>query len=160
MTKSAASHCGRPKGVDEKYRMKPMAVRLSELIGKPVATVQDSVGPVVDEAVSKLKSGEILMLENVRFYKEEEKNNTEYSQKLAKNIDIYVNDAFGTAHRAHSSTAGVAEFVPHKVAGYLLEKEIRFLKGAVDEPKRPFAAIVGGAKVTFHFYLDNCMVNI
>ena len=144
-----ASHCGRPKGqVNEKMRMAPMAKRLSELIKKPVITVSDCVGAEVDGAVSKMKGGDVLMLENCRFYKEEEKNNSDFSKQLAKNATIFVNDAFGTAHRAHASTEGVTHFVEHKVAGFLLEKEIKFLKGAVDAPVRPFAAIVGGAKVS------------
>ena len=144
----SASHCGRPKAqVNEKMRMTPMANRLAELIGKPVATTKDCIGPEAEAAVASLKGGDVLMLENVRFYGAEEKNDPEFSKKLAKNISIYVNDAFGTAHRAHASTEGVAHHVPHKVAGFLLEKEIRFLKGAVDSPNRPFAAIVGGAKV-------------
>ena len=143
------SHCGRPKGqVNEKMRMAPMAKRLSELINKPVQTVGDCIGIDVDAAVGKLKSGDVLLLENARFYKEEEKNESVFASQLAKNSSIFVNDAFGTAHRAHASTEGVTHFVDHKVAGFLLEKEIKFLKGAVDAPKRPFAAIVGGAKVS------------
>jgi phosphoglycerate kinase len=143
------SHSGRPKGqVNEKMRLAPQAKRLSELINKPVVAVPDCIGQVVDDAVSKLKGGDVVLLENLRFYKEEEKNTPEFAQKLAKNADVYVNDAFGTAHRAHASTEGVAKFVPHKVAGFLLDKEIRFLKGAVDTPKRPFAAVIGGAKVS------------
>jgi phosphoglycerate kinase len=144
-----ASHCGRPDGkVNEKMRMAPMAVRLGELISSPVQCVDESVGPNVDAAISNLRKGDVLMLENVRFHAEEEKNNDDYSRALAKNIGVYVNDAFGTAHRAHSSTAGVAKFVPVRVAGLLMEKEIRFLKSAVDTPVRPFAAIVGGAKIS------------
>ena len=145
-----ASHCGRPKGaVNDKMRMAPMAVRLGELLGgKNVLTVDDCIGPKVDAAVESMKGGEVLMLENARFYKEEEKNVPEFAQKLAKNATVYVNDAFGTAHRAHATTEGVARYVQDKVAGFLLEKELRFLKGAVDAPKRPFAAIVGGAKVS------------
>ena len=144
-----ASHCGRPKGqVNEKMRMAPMAKRLSELINKPVHTVGDCIGAEVDAAVAKLQSGDVLLLENARFYKEEEKNDSEFAKKLAKNATIFVNDAFGTAHRAHASTEGVTHYVEYKVAGFLLEKEIKFLKGAVDAPKRPFAAIVGGAKVS------------
>jgi phosphoglycerate kinase len=145
-----ASHCGRPKGaVNEKMRMAPMAERLSKLLnGKPIPAVPDCIGPQVDTAVQSMKSGDIIMLENCRFYKEEEKNNAEFAQKLGKHAEIYVNDAFGTAHRAHASTEGVAHHAKHKVAGFLLEKEIKFLKGAVDSPVRPFAAIVGGAKVS------------
>lgn len=143
------SHCGRPKGgADESLRMAPMAKSLGELTHKTVISVPDCVGPKVTAAVSTMKSGDIIMLENARFYKDEEKNVPEFAQKLAENADIYVNDAFGTAHRAHASTEGVTKFVKHKVAGFLLDKEIRFLKGAVDAPKRPFAAVVGGAKVS------------
>jgi phosphoglycerate kinase len=140
-----ASHCGRPKGqVNEKLSLVPMARRLGALLKKDVNVVGDCIGPVVDEAVAKLKSGDILMLENARFYKDEEKNVPEFAQKLAKNATIFVNDAFGTAHRAHASTEGVCHYVDHKVSGFLLDKEIQFLKGAVDKPVRPFAAIVGG----------------
>ena len=143
-----ASHCGRPKGVTETLRMAPAAKRLAELTHQTVYTVNETVGPEVDAAVAKLKDGEILMLENARFTKDEEKNVPEFAQKLAKGIKVYVNDAFGTAHRAHASTEGVTKYVDHKVAGFLLEKEIAFLKSAVDAPVRPFAAIVGGAKVS------------
>jgi len=144
-----ASHSGRPKeGPTDKLRLAPQAKRLAEYLKKPVQTVQDSIGPQRDAAVAKLNAGDVLLLENVRFYKEEEKNDVEFAKKLSKDIDVYVNDAFGTAHRAHASTAGVAKFVNHKVAGFLLEKEIKFLKGAIDSPKRPFAAVVGGAKVS------------
>lgn len=144
-----AAHSGRPKGaVNQSLRLAPQAKRLSELIHKPVLALTDCIGPEVDAAISKLQGGDVALLENVRFYKEEEKNAPEFAQKLAKNATIYVNDAFGTAHRAHASTEGVTKFVQHKVAGFLMEKEIKFLKGAVDEPKRPFAAIIGGAKVS------------
>lgn len=143
------SHCGRPQGkVNDTMRMTPMAKRLSELINKPVLALSDCIGAEVDSAVNAMKGGEVVMLENARFYKEEEKNAPEFAQKLAKNSSIYVNDAFGTAHRAHASTEGVCKFMEHKVAGFLMEKEIKFLKGAVDSPKRPFAAVVGGAKVS------------
>eukprot|EP01038_Epipyxis_sp_PR26KG_P005537 gene5537-7655_t len=144
-----ASHCGRPKGaVNEKMRMAPMAKRLGELINKDVYTVNDCIGPEVDAAVAKLGSGDVLMLENARFYAEEEKNVPEFAEKLAKNASIFVNDAFGTAHRAHASTEGVCKYVDYKVAGFLMDKELQFLKGAVDKPVRPFAAVVGGAKVS------------
>jgi phosphoglycerate kinase len=106
------------------------------------------IGPNVDIAVEKLSSGDILMLENARFYKEEENNNEEFAKKLSKNASIYVNDAFGAAHRAHASTQGVTKFIKHNVAGLLMEKEIKYLKSAIDNPNRPFAAIVGGAKVS------------
>lgn len=143
------SHCGRPKGqVNPKMSLAPMAKRLSELINNPVLAVSDCIGPEVDNAVSNMKSGDVVLLENARFYKEEEKNVPEFAKNLAKHADVYVNDAFGTAHRAHASTEGVSKFIPHKVAGFLLEKELKFLKNAVDAPVRPFAAIVGGAKVS------------
>lgn len=143
------SHAGRPKGkVNEAMRMAPMAKRLSELIGKPVTAVKDCIGPDVDAAVSTMRGGDIILLENTRFRPDEEDNNENFSKALAKNATIFVNDAFGAAHRAHASTAGVAAFVKYKVAGLLMEKEIRFLKSAVDAPVRPFAAIVGGAKVS------------
>lgn len=143
------SHNGRPKGeVNEKMRLAPMAKRLSELISKPVVAVPDCIGPAVDTAVSNMKSGDVIVLENTRFYKEEEQNDAEFAKKLAAHADVYVNDAFGTAHRAHASTEGVAKYVSNKVAGFLMEKELKFLKGAVDSPKRPFAAVVGGAKVS------------
>lgn len=154
------SHCGRPKGVvNEKMRLAPMAKRLSELINKPVLAVSDCIGPAVDEAVATLKGGDVALLENVRFYAEEEKNTPEFAQKLAKHATVYVNDAFGTAHRAHASTEGVAKFVNDKVAGFLMEKELKFLKGAVDEPKRPFAAIVGGAKVSTKIPVIKSLIN-
>jgi len=146
-----ASHCGRPKGqVNDKMRMTPMAERLGELIQKPVTTTDDCIGVNVGAAVSKLKSGDVLMLENVRFHKEEEKNNADFAKELAESTGatVYVNDAFGTAHRAHASTEGAAKHIPNRVAGFLMEKELKFLKSAVDAPKRPFAAIVGGAKVS------------
>lgn len=143
------SHAGRPKGkVNETMRMAPMARRLSELLGKDVKAVPDCIGPDVTAAVGQMKAGDVIMLENTRFRPDEEDNDDNFSRELAKHASIFVNDAFGTAHRAHASTAGVAKFVDHKVAGFLLAKEIRFLKSAVDAPVRPFAAIVGGAKVS------------
>lgn len=132
-----------------------MAKRLGELINKQVHTVGDCIGPEVDSAVANLKSGDVLMLENARFYKDEEKNIPEFAQKLAKNATIFVNDAFGTAHRAHASTEGVCKYVDHKVAGFLMKKELAFLKSAVDAPVRPFAAIVGGfINATFIIHSD------
>lgn len=143
------SHAGRPKGkVNETMRLAPMAQRLGELMGKEVKAIRDCIGPDVEAAVEKMNGGDIILLENTRFRPEEEQNDEIFSKELAKHATIFVNDAFGTAHRAHASTAGVARFVDHKVAGFLLEKEIRFLKSAVDTPVRPFAAIVGGAKVS------------
>ncbi|GFR45163.1 hypothetical protein Agub_g6547 [Astrephomene gubernaculifera] len=143
------SHLGRPKGgPEDKYRLTPVVARLSELLGKPVKKVDDCIGPVVESAVKELKNGELLLLENVRFYKEEEKNEPEFAKKLAANADLYVNDAFGTAHRAHASTEGVTKFLRPSVAGFLLQKELDYLDGAVSAPKRPFVAIVGGSKVS------------
>jgi len=141
------SHLGRPKGVTEGLRLNPVAKRLGELLGKPVKKLDDCIGPAVKAAVAASKPGDVLLLENLRFYAEEEKNNPEFAQKLAKLADIYVNDAFGTAHRAHASTAGVAAYLP-AVAGFLLEKEIQFLGEAIQSPKRPFVAILGGAKIS------------
>ena len=143
-----ASHLGRPKsGPEDKLRLAPVAKRLSELTGKPVGYVKDSVGPEVQAAVGALKDGDVLLLENVRFYKEEEKNDPEFARKLASLADIYVNDAFGTAHRAHASTEGVTKYLKG-YAGYLMEKEIKFLGQLISSPVRPFAAILGGAKIS------------
>jgi len=144
-----SSHLGRPKGgPEDKYSLGPCAQRLSELLGKEVKITKDCIGDETTKAVNNLKNGEALLLENVRFYPQEEKNDAEFSKKLAAPFDLYVNDAFGTAHRAHSSTAGVAEFLKPAVAGFLLQKELDYLDGAVSNPKRPFAAIVGGSKVS------------
>jgi phosphoglycerate kinase len=143
-----ASHLGRPDGkVVESMRLAPVAQRLSELIGAPVQTVQDSVGPEVEAAVAGLKDGDVLMLENVRFHAEEEANDADFARRLAALADLYVNDAFGTAHRAHASTEGVARHLP-AVAGLLMEKELDYLGRAVGDPERPFAAIIGGAKIS------------
>jgi len=143
-----ASHLGRPKGgPDPKYSLKPVADYLANLLGKPVAFAEDCIGPVAEAAAAALKPGEVLVLENTRFHPEEEKNDEGMSKALAKLADIYVNDAFGTAHRAHASTAGIAAYLP-AVAGFLLEKEIKYLGQAIDDPKRPFVAILGGAKIS------------
>ncbi|MBO1059114.1 MAG: phosphoglycerate kinase [Dolichospermum sp. JUN01] len=142
------SHFGRPKGVDEKLRLTPVAKRLSELLGQEVIKTDDCIGDDVAAKVAALDNGQVLLLENVRFYKEEEKNDPEFAQKLAANADFYVNDAFGTAHRAHASTEGVTKFLSPSVAGYLVEKELQYLQSAIEEPKRPLAAIIGGSKVS------------
>jgi len=143
-----ASHLGRPKGgPDPKYTLKPVAEHLSKLLTKPVAFAEDCVGPEAEKAAKALKPGEVLVLENTRFHAEEEKNGEEMSKGLAALADVFVNDAFGTAHRAHASTAGIAAYLP-AVAGFLLEKEIKYLGQAVDDPKRPFVAILGGAKIS------------
>ncbi len=142
------SHLGRPKGgPDPKFSLKPVAEYLGKLMGKPVAFAEDCVGPVAEAAAAALKPGQVLVLENTRFYPGEEKNDLELAQKMAKLADLYVNDAFGTAHRAHSSTEGVARYLP-AVAGFLMEKEIKYLGAAIEDPKRPFVAILGGAKIS------------
>ncbi len=143
-----ASHLGRPKGgPDPKFTLKPVADHLSKLLGMPVAFAEDCIGPVAEKAAKALKPGQVLVLENTRFHPEEEKNGVEMSEALAGLADVFVNDAFGTAHRAHASTAGIAAYLP-SVAGFLLEKEIQYLGQAIDDPKRPFVAILGGAKIS------------
>lgn len=143
-----ASHLGRPKGkVVEKYSLKPVAVRLSELLGIPVQMAPDCIGVETEAMAGALQPGQVLLLENLRFHGEEEKNDPEFSRKLASLADVGINDAFGCCHRAHASVAGIAAFLP-MAAGFLLEKEIRFIGGAVNHPVHPFAAIIGGAKVS------------
>ena len=142
------SHFGRPKGVDEKLRLTPVAKRLAELLGQEVIKTDDCIGDDVAAKVAALDNGQVLLLENVRFYKEEEKNDREFARKLAANADFYVNDAFGTAHRAHASTEGVTKFLSPSVAGYLVEKELQYLQSAIEVPQRPLAAIIGGSKVS------------
>jgi phosphoglycerate kinase len=141
------SHLGRPDGkVDEKLRLAPCAKRLEKLLGRPVTALKDCVGPDVRKAVDAMKPGDVILLENLRFHPEEEKNDPAFAKELASLGDVFVNDAFGTAHRAHASTEGVTHYLP-SVAGFLLEKEIQYLGNTVDDPKRPFVAILGGAKV-------------
>lgn len=142
------SHLGRPKsGFEDKYSMKPAAVRLSELLGKEVIMAKDVIGEDAKAKAAALKDGEVLMLENVRFHKEEEKNDPAFAKELSTLAEIYVNDAFGTAHRAHASTAGLADYLP-AVCGFLIQKEIEFMGKALSNPARPFVAILGGAKVS------------
>ncbi|HNZ08764.1 MAG TPA: phosphoglycerate kinase [Bacillota bacterium] len=142
-----ASHLGRPNGVrNEKFTLMPVAERLSELLGFHVPLLSDCVGPEVDAHVRAMKPGEVALLENVRFHKEEEANDTVFAKELASTADIFVMDAFGTAHRAHASTEGVARHIP-AVAGLLVEKELRIMGDALSNPKRPFVAVLGGAKV-------------
>ncbi len=142
------SHLGRPKeGFEEKYSMRPTAVRLSQLLGKEVIIASDVIGEDAKAKAAALKDGEVLMLENVRFHKEETKNNPEFAKELASLAEIFVNDAFGTAHRAHASTAGLADYLP-AVCGFLIKKEIEFMGKALANPARPFVAILGGAKVS------------
>ena len=144
-----ATHFGRPKGkVNEKMRLTPVAARLSDLLEKKVDLTQSCIG---EEAILKsnnLGNGDVLLLENVRFFEEEEKNDLDFAKDLAAHADMYVNDAFGAAHRAHASTQGVTNFLNPSVAGFLLEKELKYLQVAIDSPKRPLAAIVGGSKVS------------
>ncbi len=141
------SHLGRPKGIDAGLRMDPIAKRLEDLLGQKVVKVDDCVGPEVEAAISTLADGEVMMLENVRFHPEEEKNDAEFSKRLAAIADVYVNDAFGTAHRAHASTEGVARILPG-VCGLLIQKELEIMGKSLDDPRRPFVAIIGGAKVS------------
>ena len=143
-----SSHLGRPKGkVDPKLSLAPVAKRLQRLLNKEVSFAPDCIGGQIEELVSRMKAGDVLLLENLRFHPGEEKNDQEFARALANLGDVYVNDAFGAAHRAHASTVGVTKFLP-AVAGFLLRKEIEYLKGAIDNPVKPFVAILGGAKVS------------
>ena len=142
------SHLGRPKGeFNMKYSLAPVAERLSEKLDKKVVLAKDVIGPDAQKCVSEMKPGDVVLLENVRFHKEEEKNDPEFAKKLASFAEIYVNDAFGTAHRAHASTEGVAHYLP-AVAGFLIGKEMDIMGKALENPARPFVAILGGAKVS------------
>lgn len=142
------SHLGRPKGEFKKeFSLKPIADELSKLLGKEVKLASDVIGESAKELTSNMKEGEIVLLENVRFHREETDNDPEFAKKLASFADVYVNDAFGTAHRAHASTAGVANYLP-AVSGFLIEKEINFMGNALENPERPFMAILGGKKVS------------
>jgi len=143
-----SSHLGRPQGkIDPKSSLAPVAKRLQRLLNKEVTFAPDCIGSRVENIVSKMKEGDVLLLENLRFHPEEEKNDEEFARSLAKLADVYVNDAFGAAHRAHASTVGMTKFLP-SAAGFLLKKEIEYLKGAIDNPVKPFVAILGGAKVS------------
>ncbi|MFF5995239.1 phosphoglycerate kinase [Lysinibacillus sp. KU-BSD001] len=143
-----ASHLGRPKGeVKEDMRLTAVGERLAELMGQPVKKLDESIGEAVEAAVASMQEGDIVLLENVRFHKGEEKNDEELSKAFAKLADVYVNDAFGAAHRAHASTEGIAKFVDTAVCGYLMQKELDVLGKALSNPDRPFTAIIGGAKV-------------
>ncbi len=142
------SHLGRPKGkVVEELRLAPVARRLSELLGKPVEVLRECIGPAVEAAIAKLHDGEVVLLENLRFYPEEEDNDPSFAQALSRLADIYVNDAFGASHRAHASVVGVAKYLP-AVSGFLMAKELKALSRALENPQRPFAAMIGGAKVS------------
>jgi phosphoglycerate kinase len=152
------SHLGRPVKKDketgavkvarEGNSLAPVATRLSQLLGQPVAFAPDCIGPEAEAVVNRLENGQVALLENVRFYPEEEDNDPEFARKLASLADLFVNDAFGSAHRAHASTAGVTAYLQPAVAGYLVEKELQFLSGAIEDPRRPLAAIIGGSKVS------------
>jgi phosphoglycerate kinase len=155
-----ASHLGRPKGERvDKYSLRPVAEHLSELSGKPVAFAEDCTGPQAEEAVAHLNDGDVLLLENLRFHKEEEENDEGFSKQLASLCDLYVNDAFGTAHRAHASTAGITKHVEKSAAGLLMEKELEYLGRALDNPERPFVAILGGAKVSDKIPVINSLIS-
>jgi phosphoglycerate kinase len=144
-----ASHLGRPKGKpDAKFSLLPVAKRLQRLLDREVTFLKDCIGPETEDAVAKMKPGDVILLENLRFHAEEEKNDPEFARRLASLCDYYVNDAFGTAHRAHASTEGITHYVKKSVAGFLLKREVDYLQGAVANPVRPFVAILGGAKVS------------
>jgi phosphoglycerate kinase len=143
-----ASHLGRPKGKpDPRYSLAPVAKRLQRLLDKDVVFAPDCIGPQVENLISRMKDGDVILLENLRYHAEEEKNDEDFAKNLAKLADFFVNDAFGAAHRAHASTVGIAKFLP-SAAGFLMKKEIEYLKGVVENPIRPFVAILGGAKVS------------
>merc|ERR1712151_215232 len=159
---TVCSHLGRPKdGPEDKFSLAPCAERMGELLGQDVTLAPDCIGEEVDKVVSGAKEGDVLMLENTRFYKEETKNDAEFVEKLAAPFDLYVNDAFGTAHRAHASTEGVTKFLQPSVSGFLLAKELEYLDGAVSNGEKPMVAIVGGSKVStkitvLEALLDKC----
>jgi len=159
---TVCSHLGRPKdGPEDKFSLSPCAERMSELLGKDVILAPDCIGEEVEKIVSEAKEGDVIMLENTRFYKEETKNEPEFVEKLAKPFDMFVNDAFGTAHRAHASTEGVTKFLSPSVSGFLLAKELEYLDGAIKNGEKPMAAIVGGSKVSskitvLEALLDSC----
>ena len=143
------SHLGRPKGKpNPKYSLKPVAIRLSQLLGKEVKLAPDCIGNEVKALINAMKPGDVILLENLRFHEEEEKNDPEFAKQLAELGDVYVNDAFGSAHRAHASTEGLTKYISVSVAGYLMQKELDYLGGAIENPKRPYLAILGGAKIS------------
>uniref|UniRef100_A0A7C6A9S0 Phosphoglycerate kinase n=1 Tax=candidate division WOR-3 bacterium TaxID=2052148 RepID=A0A7C6A9S0_UNCW3 len=143
------SHLGKPKGKkDAKYSLRPVAQRLSELLKKPVLFAEDCVGETAEKVIREAEPGDVILLENLRFYAEEEKNDPNFARELARLADLYVNDAFGTAHRAHASTEGMAKLFPTPAAGFLMEKEISYLSRVLESPKSPFIAVIGGAKIS------------
>lgn len=155
-----ASHLGRPKGERvEKYSLRPVAQHLSELLGRPVAFADDCVGEAAESKVAALSDGDVVLLENLRFHPEEEKNDDNFAKQLASLCDVYVNDAFGTAHRAHASTAGITRHVKRAAAGLLMQKELEYLGRALDDPEHPFVAILGGAKVSDKIPVINALID-
>lgn len=155
-----ASHLGRPKGERvEKYSLRPVAEHLSTLLGKTVAFANDCVGDEVESKVAALRDGDVLLLENLRFHKEEEKNDDRFAQQLANLCDLYVNDAFGAAHRAHASTVGITRFVAKAAAGLLMQKELDYLGRVISNPEHPFVAILGGAKVSDKIPVINALID-
>ena len=155
-----ASHLGRPKGARvDKYSLAPVAEHLANLLGRPVAFATDCVGPEAEAKVAALKDGDVLLLENLRFHKEEEKNDEGFAQQLAGLCDVYVNDAFGAAHRAHASTAGITKFVSQAAAGLLMQKELEYLGRVINNPEHPFVAILGGAKVSDKISVINALID-
>ena len=155
-----ASHLGRPKGERvEKYSLQPVAEHLSSLLSKPIAFAHDCVGEEAESRVAALKDGDVLLLENLRFHKEEEKNDDGFAQQLASLCDVYVNDAFGAAHRAHASTAGITKFVSKAAAGLLMQKELEYLGRVITNPEHPFVAILGGAKVSDKIPVINALID-
>ncbi|KAL3783696.1 hypothetical protein HJC23_000105 [Cyclotella cryptica] len=157
---TVCSHLGRPKdGPEDKYSLGPCAIRLGELLGQEVKLAPDCIGDEVAKIVEEAKEGDVIMLENTRFYKEETKNEPGFVEKFAKPYDMYVNDAFGSAHRAHASTEGVTKFLKPSVSGFLLDKELKYLAGAIDHGEKPMAAIVGGSKVSSKITVLNALLD-
>jgi len=155
-----ASHLGRPKGQRvDKYTLRPVAEHLSDLLGRPVAFASDCIGEEARSKVKSLQDGDVLLLENLRFHREEEKNDDAFAQQLASLCDIYINDAFGAAHRAHASTTGITRFVSQAAAGLLMEKEIEYLGRVINNPEHPFVAILGGAKVSDKIPVINALID-
>ena len=155
-----ASHLGRPKGERvDKYTLRPVAEHLSQLLGRPVEFADDCIGESAESKVKALADGDVLLLENLRFHKEEEKNDDGFAAQLAQLCDVYVNDAFGTAHRAHASTAGITHHVSQAAAGFLMDKELEYLGKAINHPEHPFVAILGGAKVSDKIPVINALID-
>src|SRR5688500_5413338 len=155
-----ASHLGRPKGQRvDKYTLRPVAEHLSELLGRPVPFADDCIGALAQQAVNGLKNGDVVLLENLRFHPEEEKNDEGFAKQLASLCDVYVNDAFGTAHRAHASTVGITKHVSKAAAGLLMQKELEYLGRVINDPEHPFVAILGGAKVSDKIPVINALID-